>query len=330
MLGPIAKSAIGVSGGLILLASLGLWKRHFVVANLLRMNPELLAPVDEGPGVTWFDDYYTVEQLYEGLYAINEPLYWQRNTNYLIVGEERALLLDAGPGLRDIQPVVRSLTDLPLTLVFSHHHYDHVGNGQSFPEVAVLDLPHLRARAPDGVLQFESKEHLGKVEGFGLPAIDVDLWLAPDALIDLGGRSVQVLYTPGHTTESLSLYDAQSGVLLSGDWFTEAVGPFLSNSSMEEFRRAALQVLCVVPADTRIYPAHKYVDGGGAPEPLGTRDLQDTLRTVERIQAKTLRPTEGLYPATYAVNARVTLYADLPWAQSWEVQYPELLPAACP
>jgi glyoxylase-like metal-dependent hydrolase (beta-lactamase superfamily II) len=49
----------------------------------------------------WFDDYYVVAELGDGAYAIGEPRYGQCNFSYLIVGSDRALLFDTGPGIRD-------------------------------------------------------------------------------------------------------------------------------------------------------------------------------------------------------------------------------------
>lgn len=74
--------------------------------------------------VRWFDDWYAIETIAPGLYGIGEPKYHQINWNYLIEGRETSLLFDTGPGVRDISPVVASLTDRPLIVMPSHLHYD--------------------------------------------------------------------------------------------------------------------------------------------------------------------------------------------------------------
>ena len=211
-------------------------QRHRVIFGLLGTGepPPWVEAIDEGPQATWVDDYFITVPLKSGLpaFAIGEPLYAQQNFSYLITGLERAVLFDAGPGYRDIRAVAESLTDLPITFIPSHFHYDHVGNEITFNQVAVIDLPHIRSRAPDNRLQLTWSEHLGTGEGVLAPTLEVDEWLSPDQIIDLGGRELKVLYTPGHTTDSMSLLDVQSQFLFSGDFIYP--GPlygFLPNSS---------------------------------------------------------------------------------------------------
>ena len=72
--------------------------------------PVLLEPAAESPASYWHDDYFLVKQLDDRTYAIGEPRYYQQNFSYLIMGSERAVLFDAGPGYRDIRGVAESLT----------------------------------------------------------------------------------------------------------------------------------------------------------------------------------------------------------------------------
>ncbi len=140
------------------------------------LRPALRSTVRLGAGVSWFDDYFAHQRLDSGTVAILEPRYHQENVNYLIEGSDRALLLDTGPGLRDITPVARQLSALPLTVTCSHLHYDHVGNLDRFADVRLLDLPLLRAMVVDGVLVPPRRLHGGVLEGISRPAVRVAGW----------------------------------------------------------------------------------------------------------------------------------------------------------
>jgi hydroxyacylglutathione hydrolase len=143
----------------------------------------------------------------------------------------------------------------------------------------------------------------------------VDEWLRPGSVIQLGGRELLVLHTPGHTTDSISLLDTGHGMLFTGDFIY--LGPlyaFLPNSGMGDYLQSAESVLAVTPVTTDLYGAHR--EGPpGAPK-LGRSDVLDLstlLHTIENGTAK----AGGVYPVEYEVNDRVQLLTEPRWWQDW-------------
>src|SRR5450631_1120094 len=164
------------------------------------------------------DEYFAVEDLGDGTFAIGEPRYYQQNYSYLIVGETRAVLFDSGSGTRDISGVVANLTKLPITVVVSHLHFDHLGGIGPFGHVAMIDLPETRADVSGGLFKPSRYEYMGFFDGRVAPSFRVGEWLAPGATIDLGGRALRVLSAPGHTPSSVALFDASNRRLFIGDF----------------------------------------------------------------------------------------------------------------
>lgn len=313
---------IALLGGVLLLGLIvgAFWMDHRsvlvqLVAATMEM-PDLAPRGDEGPAVEWFDDYFTVHPIDAATWAIGETRYYQRNFNYLIVGTERAVLLDTGPGLRDIEPVVRSLTDRPVVVVASHLHYDHVGNHAHFDQGAAIDLPHLRERARDGVLTLTSAQHLGALEGIEAPELPVTEWWAHDQQVDLGGRRLRVLHTPGHTPESLVLVDPDRDQLFTGDTlYPGDLYAFLPGSSLGDYARTTLLLLEHGSEGARYYGAHRIADQG---LPILRRAdlvaLRDTLQAIRRGELE----GEDFFPKRFRVNERLSLLADFAWGRSFE------------
>ena len=262
----------------------------------------------------WFDDYFVVQKLDPATFAIGEPRYYQGNYSYVILGSRRALLFDAGTGLRDILPVVRSLTSLPLTVIASHLHFDHVGALGRAGRTAVLDVDSVRARAQDSYLTLRRYEFLGFADRLATPRFRVDEWWAPDSVVDLGGRRLRVLSTPGHTPTSVSLYDAQRHQLFAGDYiYPGHLYAFLPGASRNAYRETASRLLSVIDPSTRIFAAHMEESGAVVRAPvLEVADLRALERTLTAIEQGRLSAT-GFYPRVYPVRGKMLFGTGWPW-----------------
>ena len=120
---------------------------------------------------------------------------------YLLEGEDRALLIDAGAWMPHLAQTVASLTDKPVMLALTHGHGDHVGGIIGFPEVWIhlADMPMIEEVARKN---------------------DIKINLLSDGdVIDLGGRQIEVLLTPGHTSGSVTFFDKERHYGFSGDAF---------------------------------------------------------------------------------------------------------------
>jgi glyoxylase-like metal-dependent hydrolase (beta-lactamase superfamily II) len=167
--------------------------------------------------------WYTVRSLFPGVYRIAE-----RGVNcYLVCGTERALLIDTGWGFGDLAGVVASLTTLPVSVVLTHGHPDHIYGAQQFAEASMsaADMPMVAF-----MLSEDAKRNmLERMRGRG-PMPD---WFSPESWINapqptlqalpeqaaynLGGRTLQIIPTAGHTPGSLCLLDADAHLLFTGD-----------------------------------------------------------------------------------------------------------------
>ena len=260
------------------------------------------------------DDLFSVEDLGGGTYAIGEPRYYQQNYAYLIVGQTRAMLFDAGSGTGDISRVVRGLTSLPVTVMVSHLHFDHLGGIAPFDHVAMVDLHETRIRASGDRYSPGRYEWLGMTDQRPTPTVKVSEWLKPGAKIDLGGRTLTLLATPGHTSSSVSLFDPADRRLFIGDFiYPGHLYAFLPGASLSEYQNTTHFLLANLPADTIIWTAHCCRVGQGVAAPWLTpsdlADLDHSLTQVRDGKAK----GKGFYPRVYPVNGEMSLAAGFPW-----------------
>jgi glyoxylase-like metal-dependent hydrolase (beta-lactamase superfamily II) len=220
------------------------------------------------------DDWFATRELAADTWLVAEPTHVN---SFLVTGRERAVLIDSGLGIGDVRSIVESLTPLDVLVANTHHHWDHVGGNGSFSEVAIHELGAERLRAgnemrfAEAYLTYtrERLERFGEFRDldrryFDLlseettprplpPGFDPAAWriapCVPTRLLrdgdelDLGGRSLRVVHTPGHTGDSVCYLDAERGLLFGGDTYnTGAIYAQLPDSDLEAFARSTGRV----------------------------------------------------------------------------------------
>jgi glyoxylase-like metal-dependent hydrolase (beta-lactamase superfamily II) len=235
-------------------------------------------------------DWFRVIALAPGVICIEEPLHEERVKSYLIVGDERGVLLDTGMGVGDLKALVRSLTDRPLTVVQSHSHFDHIGGAHQFAgECEILVHPEQaealrRGVGPERIRRGFAPEHLSgalpegiTVESLQVPGAEPTGFLTGGQTLDLGGRTLEAIDAPGHCRGLLALLDREAGML----WSTDAVyaGPLyaqMDDSDLDAYLRTMDALAALAPALRVVYPAH-----GPTPiEPAMLRPMRDAIAAV--------------------------------------------------
>ena len=133
---------------------------------------------------------------------------------YLVEGNDRAVLIDAGTRVPGLDKIVAGITSKPVTMILTHGHGDHVGGVGPFPEVWI-------GPADEQMLRNSQRRYQGQIKH-----------LTDGETIDLGGRKLEVMFTPGHTSGSVTFFDKANHYGFSGDAFGSTnllVFTYLSN-----------------------------------------------------------------------------------------------------
>jgi glyoxylase-like metal-dependent hydrolase (beta-lactamase superfamily II) len=225
--------------------------------------------------MSWFH----TREVHPGVWLVAEP---SHVNSWLVAGTERAVLLDTGLGIVPIRPVVEALTDVPISVLNTHSHFDHVGGNHEFDEIVIHELgaaPLEAGVAPDLIADYVDYTlrllaaaaeyrpldadlfHLLTADsdprplpaGFDpaawrIPASRATGTLADGDRVDLGGRTLEVLHTPGHSVDSICLLDADAGLLFGAD--TINTGPIyaqLPESDLDDFAASTARLAGLAP-----------------------------------------------------------------------------------
>ncbi len=212
--------------------------------------------------------WFTVEQIDERTYSISEYRHWEETHCYLLIGDTRALLIDTGLGICNISDVVRKLTQQPVTAVATHIHWDHIGGHKYYPDFYAHqeELDWLSGGFP---LSMETIREM-VVDRCDLPeGYDVSTYtffqgrptrlLADGDSMDLGGRVITALHTPGHSPGHLCFWEAETGFLFTGDLvYKDTLFAYYPSTDPQAYLKS-LEKLAALPAK-RVFPAHHSLD----------------------------------------------------------------------
>ena len=172
-------------------------------------------------------DWFTIEQIDADTYAISEYKHWEETHCYLLCGTDKAILIDTGLGVANIREVVDSLTTLPVTVVTTHVHWDHIGGHKYFDSIAVheAETEWLSVKFPIPLSVVKSnlmREPCDFPSGFSIDDYEI-FQGAPQRILhdgdclDLGDRKLTVIHTPGHSPGHCCFYEPERKYLYSGD-----------------------------------------------------------------------------------------------------------------
>ncbi len=150
---------------------------------------------------------------------------------YVLVGKSKILVLDTGdiedPSDFSLYETVRSvlgqgvIADKAILVIHSHSHGDHYRGDAHF-----VGKPNVTMVKPTG----------DDVRSF----FDFKAWPNGQASVELGGRTLIVIPTPGHQEEAITIYDPQTKWLLTGDTLYPG---YIYVKNWEEYKRSIMRLL---------------------------------------------------------------------------------------
>ncbi|MHA1915884.1 MAG: MBL fold metallo-hydrolase [Promethearchaeota archaeon] len=233
---------------------------------------------------TWYEVIKRKDYLYvirERLDEIDPRFYSTYLNLYLILGIHSALLIDTGSGLFPLKPIVDELiSNRKLLVINTHSHFDHIGGNHEFNRIQIHgeEVEHVSRPFNVEFLKDSPKEivKLYNSVNFTFQPAKQIISIKGGDIFDLGGITVRVIHTPGHSLGSISLL-TNKNELFTGD--TAHYGTMYLTKDYFPIFLSSLSKLMKLFEDNHyieIYPSHEDF-------PVGKALLEDLYNGVENM-----------------------------------------------
>jgi glyoxylase-like metal-dependent hydrolase (beta-lactamase superfamily II) len=255
--------------------------------------------LDEGPALKEVGGWFEAYRVGDGVVVFYESRHAEETISTLVIGSERAVLIDSGCGIAPLRPLVEQVTSLPVTVVNTHTHADHVGGNHEFVDIVVLDHPDARHVARQGIPHADAAPFAepSVVDGFFPPGFDpgahqvapftVTRWAPDGDRIDLGDRQLEIIHTPGESPDHVVVLDPLLRMLFTGDlYFDGTLWAHRPENDLTAYAESLRRLLVRGSEFDTLMPSHN------APCLPATR-LQEALDAFEAIGADQARARSG-------------------------------------
>ncbi len=175
------------------------------------------------------DLWFTVQLIDKNTFAISEYGHWEKVHSFLLLGEEKAVLIDTGLGIDNIKRITDQLTTLPIDVFTTHVHTDHIGSHEEFERIYVHDgdkdwlVNGIKGLSIEQIRKDISRDITLPIPETFNPNTYKPFQGEPSGLLkdgdifELGNRRLIIYHTPGHSPGHISIFDETNGYLFTGD-----------------------------------------------------------------------------------------------------------------
>jgi glyoxylase-like metal-dependent hydrolase (beta-lactamase superfamily II) len=238
------------------------------------------------------DSWFTVQEIDNKTFAISEYGHWEKVHSFLLIGEKEAVLVDSGLGIDNIKRITDQLTDLPIIVLTTHVHCDHIGSHGEYDRIFVheadadwlingikglpieqirkditrdITIPTPKTFNPDTY-----KPYAGKPTGL----------LSDGDIIDIGNRKLTIYHTPGHSPGHICILDTKRRYLFTGDLLYKETPIYAFYPSTDPVALVdSLEKISRIPHVSMVYGSHNQ---------LGIKPtiLQEVNKAVKELREK--------------------------------------------
>ncbi len=184
----------------------------------------------------------------------------------VVVPGKESLIIDAPKNAWKSAVEFAEESEAPVRLaIATHGHWDHISD---LSKIQDLGIP-VAGHPADNWMFTDPVGHRDNVP-FTIEPVTLDRRLADGDRLSIGGVTVQILHTPGHSPGCVCIWIDDEAVMFTGDTLLKGGAGYQERPESDEVALAtSIRRLADFPAETRIYPGH------GAPSTLGQEDWLD-------------------------------------------------------